>query len=188
MLEERLKARFAITIKEIKLKIELTGIIDEIGHTITDAVTQEDLEKIASKASHSFLRVLTSEEVEICVLNALWKAAEKYDASSGCKFTTYFYNGVVMECLSQKKFNLNNTNSKIYENILSANNKNVDTIDMLDEIDASCDDPSLIYDRFYKNMSVREIALARGVCSESIRIKINKNLAKLERKLTKIGV
>ena len=47
MLEERLKARFAITIKEIKLKIELTGIIDEIGHTITDAVTQEDLEGLS---------------------------------------------------------------------------------------------------------------------------------------------
>ena len=101
------------------MKIELTGIINEIGHTITDAVTQEDLEKIASKASHSFLRVLTSEEVEICVMNALWKAAEKYDESSGCKFTTYFYNGVVMECLSQKKFNLNNTKACILQMLVS---------------------------------------------------------------------
>ena len=177
-----------VILKEIKLRIELTGIIQEIGHNITKDVTQEDLEKIASKASHSFLKVLTCEEVEICVLNALWKAVEKYNPSSGCKFTTYFYNGVVMECLSQKKFNLNNTNSKIYENILSSNNKNIDTIDMLDEIETCCDDPTLILDRFYKNMSVKEIALARGVCSESIRIKINKNLSKLERKLTKIGV
>ena len=93
-----------------------------------------------------------------------------------------------MECLTQKKFNRNKPASKIYENILSSNNKDIESIDMLDEINTYCDDPELMYNRFYKNMSVREIALTKGVCSETIRIKIKKNLTKLRTKMSKFSV
>ena len=46
----------------------------------------------------------------------------------------------------------------------------------------------MMYNRFYKNMSVREIALTKGVCSETIRIKIKKNLTKLRSKLGSFSV
>ena len=56
---------------------------------------------------------------------------------------------------------------------------------MLDEINFACEDPTLILDRFYKNMSIKEIAESRGVCGETIRIRINKNLKKLQNSLSK---
>ena len=59
---------------------------------------------------------------------------------------------------------------------------------MLDELNECCEDPEIIYDRFYKNMTVREIAKSRGVCSETIRVKINKNLTKLGTKLKSLSV
>ena len=93
-----------------------------------------------------------------------------------------------MECLTQKKFNLSKPASKIYENIASSKNKEIDSIDMIDEINTYCDDPEMMYNRFYKNMSVREIALTKGVCSETIRIKIKKNLTKLRSKLGSFSV
>ena len=171
------------------LNIELSSIIEEIVEDqLPNDLTKEDLEKIANKASNSFLGVLSSDEVEVCILNAFWKAYKKYDPSAGTKFTTYFYNGVVMECLSQKKFNLNYPYMRIHDNIVSAPYRDVERIDMLDEVSSSCEDPQLIFDRFYKNMTVKEIALSRGVCSETIRIKINKNLTKLKRKLTQKSV
>lgn len=171
------------------MNIELSRIMEQIENKeSTQKLTKGDLERIASKASFSFFGTLSSDEIESCILNAFWKASEKFNSSKNCKFTTYFYNGVVMECLTQKKFNLNKPTSKIYENILSSKNKEIDSIDMLDEINTHCDDPELVYNRFYKNMSVREIALSRGVCSETIRIKIKKNLSKLRAKMSTISV
>jgi len=154
----------------------------------TQKLTKGDLEKIAGKASYSFLGVLTPEEIESCILSAFWKASEKFNNKKNCKFTTYFYKGVVMECLSQKKFNVNKPTYRIYENILYSKNRDVDSIDMIDEINTHCDDPDIMYNRFYKNMSVSEIASSRGVCSETIRIKIKKNLSKLRAKMSKFSV
>ena len=68
------------------------------------------------------------------------------------------------------------------------NNQDIEKIDMLDEIRTHCDDPDLLLERFYENMSVREIAKSRGVSGETIRIKIKKNLAKLRSKMTRVGV
>ena len=46
---------------------------------------------------------------------------------------------------------------------------------MMDEI-SKCEDPMLIYDRFYRNMTVNEIADNLGVCGETVRIRLRKNL------------
>ena len=52
-------------------------------------------------------------------------------------------------------------------------------MEILDLIN-NCDDPDLIYDRFYKNMTITELAQERGVCGETIRIKIKKTLKRLK--------
>ena len=174
------------------MKIEILKIIDDVKQKkeLSGNFTEDDIQKISKKAASTFLSVLSKDEILTCILNAIWKALEKYDFQSNgrCKFTTYLYKGVVMECLSQKKFNSQNPTLRIYENIISENNKDIDTIDMLDEVKHGCDDANLIYDRFYKNMTVKEIAAARGVCNETIRIKINKNLTKLRSKLIHFSV
>ena len=171
------------------MNIELSGIMEEIENKETDPkLTKGDLERIASKASYSFLGVLSEQEVESCILNAYWKATSRYSSKKNTKFTTFFYKGVLMECLTQKKFNLNKPSYRIYENIAYKNNQDIEKIDMLDEIRTHCDDPDLLLERFYENMSVREIAKSRGVSGETIRIKIKKNLAKLRSKMTRVGV
>ena len=174
------------------MKIEILKIIDSVKEKkeLSGNCTEDDIQKISQKAASTFLGVLSKDEILTCILNALWKALEKYDLQSKnrCKFTTYLYKGVVMECLSQRKFNCQNPTVRIYENIMSENNRDIDTIDMLDQVNHSCDDTDLIHDRFYKNMTIQEIAAARGVCNETIRIKINKNLTKLRSKLIDFSV
>lgn len=171
------------------MNIELSNIMEQIENKESDPkLTKGDLERIASKASYSFLGVLSEQEIESCILNAYWKAASKFSSGKNTKFTTFFYKGVLMECLTQKKFNLNKPTYRIYENIAFKNNQEIEKIDMIDEIETHCDDPDLMMDRFYQNMSVREIAKSRGVSGETIRIKIKKNLAKLRSKMIKVGV
>ena len=136
-----------------------------------------DILKVAGRASSTFLNTLSEDEIQTCFMNATWKAINTYDHTLDVKFTTYLYRGMVMECLTQQKFNLK-SRLPSYTNI-------PDPIDytarseMLDLIQ-TCDDPDLIYDRYYKNMTIKELALQRGVCGETVRIRIKKNLKKLK--------
>ena len=51
----------------------------------------------------------------------------------------------------------------------------IDTVDMLDEI-KNCKDPDIMYDRFYKNKTLREIAKGKSLTKEAVRLRIQKNL------------
>lgn len=171
------------------MKIELAMILKDIDHEVLKDLPVGDLERVAYKAARSFSGRLSKDEIETCILSAFWKSLERYKKDKNCKFTTYFYKGVLMECLTQNKFNFNKTSSRsIHDNIPHSNNRGIDTIDMLDNINTYCDDPSIIYDRFYKNMSINEIATNLGVCNETIRIKIKKNLNKLKQNFSKLSV
>ena len=79
----------------------------------------QDVFKILKKACSTFRFSLSQDEMTTCCINALWKAVDKYQVDSKCKFTTYLYKGVVMECLSQKKFNKDKISfsGKIHPNI-----------------------------------------------------------------------
>jgi len=171
------------------MNIELTNVLNEIKNEVAmKNLTKEDIEKIASRAASSFVGILSFEEIESCILNAFWRACDRYDTDKNCKFTTFFYKGVIMECLSQKKFNLNKAPVRLYEGIVSYENNDFQRVDMLDEIRSVCDDPQIVYDRFYKNMSINEIAENLGVCNETVRVRIKKNLKKLKRNLTAFSV
>ena len=149
-------------------------------------IDNEDVIKILQKSCSSFRYNLSQGELASCCITALWKALDRYTNDSRCKFTTYLYKGVQMECLSQKKFNKSKLSfgGKIHSNIQDPKS-HYEHVDMLDEIQFACEDPSLVLDRFYNNMTIKEIAENRGVCGETIRIRLNKNLKKLGSSLLK---
>ena len=170
---------------------------------IEEKLKDKNLMRIARSAANSFSPVLSQDEIESCILTALWKAMKKYDENSKTKFSTFLYNGVKMECLTQRKFNLSHKNKKVKfvktnksyffnkrkdtpsqsRNFIEDPNNYTETIDMMDEI-KNLSDPELVYDRFYKNMTIKELAKKRGVCGETIRIRLKKNLKNLKRNLS----
>ena len=139
--------------------------------------------KVAQNAASSFRHILSQDEIKSCILNALLRAVKKYDKRSKAKFTSYLHNGVVFECLSQRKFNLKQTKS-LHSNITDSRNpfEEVETRDLIESV---CDDPSLIFDRFYGNMTIKELSKNRNVCGETIRIRLHKNLEKIKLALKK---
>jgi len=140
--------------------------------------------RIAYSAASSFSPCLSRDEIQSCILNALWRAANKYNKRNKMKFTSYLYNGVIFECLSQRKFNLSKKAATLHENVKDSYDPIVD-IDMMDTINIKCEDPKLVIDRFYNNMTINELAKDRGVCGETIRIRLKKNLEKLRYSLAK---
>ena len=149
--------------------------LDQLEEKLKD----KDIKGVVTKAASTFTSTLSHDEIQTCILNAMWKAMSKYKHDGRCKFTTYLYRGVVMECLTQQKFNLNHSSPHSTHHNLPDHRDNYARVDLLDEINTKCEDPELVYDRFYKNMTIKELASQRGVCGETIRIKLKKNLKKL---------
>jgi DNA-directed RNA polymerase specialized sigma subunit len=142
-----------------------------------------DTMKIAYNAASSFRNILTPDEIQSCVLKALFRAVNKYDKSSNAKFTSYLYNGVRFECLGQAK--INKSDKQQLTNAIPDPRNPMAEFEMKDVIESTCDDPELIFDRFYKNMTITEIAKSRKVCGETVRIRIGKNLEKMRIALKK---
>lgn len=147
-------------------------------------LNDSDVMSVAYGAASSFSTSLSKDEIQSCILNALWRAANRYNKRNKMKFTSYLHNGVVFECLSQRKFNKSKRLSVLHDNIEDERDP-IGEIDMMDTINTKCDDPTLIVDRFYKNMTIKELAKSRGVCGETIRIRLKKNLEKLRISLSK---
>ena len=152
-----------------------------MNNTIEDYLSNDDIIRVANKAASSFSGILSRDEIQSCILSALWKAKRRYKEGSTCKLTSFIHRGVQFECLTQRKFNL----AKTAQLTISVPDKrdDIERVDMLDQIQ-QCDDPELIYDRFYKSMTISEIAKARGVCGETIRIRLKKNLKKLRQSMS----
>lgn len=142
-----------------------------------------DTMKIAYNAAGSFRSILSPEEIQSCVLKALFRAVNKYDNSNNVKFSSYLYNGVRFECLGQAK--INKSDKQQLTSSIPDHRDPIAEIEMKDVIDSVCDDPEIIFDRFYKNMTIKEIAKSRKVCGETVRIRIGKNLEKMRSSLKK---
>lgn len=162
---------------------------------VEQLLRDEDLVRIANKAAQGFSRVLSKDEIRTCIMSAMWKAKNKFDKKKNIKFSTYLYNMVNYECSKQKKEILKNRyENKFYDHYLDVHSyrsgirhneriSEIKKIDLADEIE-SCPDPELIFDKFYYNLSLSEIAKKRGVSKEAIRFKIKKTLNSLKRKLS----
>ena len=149
---------------------------------IIKIMRDSNLLKIANRAALKFCNSMTKEEVNSCIINAVWKALETYEEGSNCKFSSYLYAGVVMECQTFYKKNIHNNEFPFLANADNSY-KTFEYIDMMDEIFTYCEDPDIIYDRYYKNMTVKEIADKKQKSGETIRFKIKKDLQRLKKNL-----
>lgn len=140
--------------------------------------------RVAYRAASTFTRTLSREEIQGCILNALWRAIKKYDRTRMTKLTTYLYNGVVFECLNQKRSN-KRRGQDLYGQDAPCSHNDLEKVDMLDAIYEKCDHPELVIDRFYGGMTIEELASKHSVCNEAIRLKLKKNIEKLRKTLAK---
>ena len=75
-----------------------------LNEKIERDMRDEDLVRIMNKASMSFSKQLSLDEIQTCHVNAMWKAHQHYNPKFGTLFLTYLYKGVQIECLRELKF------------------------------------------------------------------------------------
>ena len=147
----------------------------------------EEIIRLSKKAAESFTETLSSDEIKNCIMSAIWSATNNFKEGKNTKFTTYLYKGVVYECIKQKKSN-DRKSKTAHFNINSAlgvpsKSDFTENVELFEEIN-SCEDPSLIYEKFYHNLTLHDMAKKRGVSKEAIRFKLKKNLNFLKSRLS----
>jgi DNA-directed RNA polymerase specialized sigma24 family protein len=153
---------------------------EKMDDRILEIMRDKKLLSIAKSAAFKFQNCMSSEEIHNCIINAVWKSLQTYEMNYGAKFSSYLYVGVLMECQTFYKMNVHR---KELPYTRDYSYKTLDYIDMMDEIYTYCEDPDLIYDRYYKNMTVSEIADKTKKSTETIRNKLKKDLQRLKKNL-----
>jgi DNA-directed RNA polymerase specialized sigma24 family protein len=148
-----------------------------------DLVDNEEVRKIGNAAAKSFRKFLSKEEIDSCIMIALWRVTKEFDSEKG-KFSTYLYRGVVLECLTAWKFNTDKkrTNKKVTEKnplLKSEYNEEIADIEAVDFV-KNFEYPELMIDRFWSNKTLSEIAKTNNVSVETVRIRIKKNLENMK--------
>ena len=161
-----------------------------MNQEILDVIANKDYMKMAYKSGLRYATSLTMDEIENCILHAAWKSLRNYDENMDgkCSFSSYLYRGVGVECLNYaqrevqpKQFPRDKGDLTRY---VDGEYLTDDRIDMLDEL-GQTDDPDMMFDRFYNNMTLQEIADKKGQHRQNIALKIGKNLDLLRRRLSK---
>ena len=146
-----------------------------------EALKNEDLQKIMTKAASRFSNQLDPDELMTCKLNALWKATENHNEAKS-KLSTYLFNGVRQQCISAVKFNNKHRKKTqpLHDN-LEDHKASGNVIDLYDEIE-SLPTPDMLKDRM-NNRTIQEVAVKHNCNRETARRKIKNSTDLLKSRL-----
>ena len=148
-----------------------------LNEKIESDMRDEDLVRIMNKASMSFSKQLSLDEIQTCHVNAMWKAHQHYNPKFGTLFLTYLYKGVQIECLRELKFKQKNSDfGPVHSNIHDRKDYSF-SVELEEEIDL-LPNKQMVRDKL-SGLSVKEIAEKFGLNRETTRRKIKKSLARL---------
>ena len=152
-----------------------------LNEKIERDMRDEDLVRIMNKASMSFSKQLSLDEIQTCHVNAMWKAHQHYNPKFGTLFLTYLYKGVQIECLRELKFKQKNSDfGPVHSNIHDRKDYSF-SVELEEEIDL-LPNKQMVRDKL-SGLSVKEIAEKFGLNRETTRRKIKKSLARLALRL-----
>lgn len=174
--------------------------------TFEDYLNDPNIKNIIRSVSNRYPYIDQDERSSIGMLT-LWKCIDKYDNKKGTKFTSYLYqqlsyafknelkkkrpefavdnlDGVVHRsyCLSTSSSEDRKRN-RTPKRTLEISEAKIDSFDMLSGLPEQCQ--SILQQRYFKNMTMAEIANANGYSRETARRRLKKAI-KTCRKMNRI--
>ena len=143
------------------------------------ALSNEDYIKIMNKAARSYRNIIATDGLLECKMIALWQALKNFDKSCNVKFTSFLYNSVDWEC--KRKISKFRKNRLVGLNISPEDSSDFESVEIEDCM--SKIHPRLrkvLYQRFFKNMTMEEIGRENDYSRETARRYINDGLDKIK--------
>lgn len=159
--------------------------MDNINKQFEEKWNNTDVKNIMNKVSNRYVKNIDMDDLESIKMNTLWKCIEKYDSDKGTKFTSYLYQQLTFALKNQvkkkrKEFNSQRTLEKMDVNQMMYQEV-YDIITGLEE-----EDTKILEQRFYHNMTMKEIGRQNGYSRETARRRL-KNAVKLCQNICEVG-
>jgi RNA polymerase sigma factor (sigma-70 family) len=154
--------------------------------TMEEALQNKEFKRIIHSASAKYVKYLDPDDLHSLQMVTLWECLEKYDETAKMKFVTYLYTkiGYAIKNLIKK----NKRNPFYTENTHLLEDSSIGASSIVRNkarvhqalFNSSDTDRELLEQRFYSNMTIKEIGEKNGYSKETARRKIQQALKKCE--------
>jgi RNA polymerase sigma factor (sigma-70 family) len=114
-------------------------------------------------------------DIESIKMNTLWNCIKKFDESKGTKFTSYLFQQLTYAFKNKIKSKRNEFN---FENIEKQDVNYQDKLEVIDILNSLDDETTqILQQKFYQNMTMKEIGRTNGYSRETARRKFKNAIA-----------
>jgi RNA polymerase sigma factor (sigma-70 family) len=129
----------------------------------------QEIQNVMNNIAARYKRNIDVDDIESIKMDVLWRCVKKYDPNKGCKFTSYLY--------QQFSYAMKNKVKKksLEFNVISGHidAKTIDRMEIVDIITGlDAEDYQIIQQRFYDNLTMKEIGVKNGYSRETARRKL----------------
>lgn len=160
---------------------ELNTKIQRNNKTFEEAINNEYYKKIMHKVCNENLKgIATKDEIKSLIMNTLWNCIQKFDDNKKVKFSSYLYRSI-----QNNSRRIYKSKAKEFRNIEYIENYHVipdndfknkqEAKDILmSVVDLNPELHNILIQKFYYNMTNKEIGKANGYGKEAARKKLKK--------------
>tara|TARA_Y100000004_G_C8876160_1_gene395495 strand:- start:127 stop:648 length:522 start_codon:yes stop_codon:yes gene_type:complete len=167
--------------------------MDNINEQFEEKWNDSNIKNIMNKISNRYIKNIDFDDIESIKMNTLWKCIEKYDKNRGTKFTSYLYQQLSYAFKNKVKkkrveFTLSDMDESksgytvaqcLHRGMEKQKNNYLSKIEVIDIVsDLEPEVAHIIKQRFYNNMTMKEIGKRNGYSRETARRKL-KNAIKI---------
>jgi RNA polymerase sigma factor (sigma-70 family) len=133
-----------------------------------------DIQSIMGKVASRYMTAIEEDDIESIKMDTLWHCLKKYDEGRGTKFTSYLYQQLTFamkNALKKKRREFTSEHFDKEDHTPIINNQVIDIVSGLDD-----EDSNILKQRFYDNLTIKEIGNENGYSRETARRKLQNAL------------
>jgi RNA polymerase sigma factor (sigma-70 family) len=144
--------------------------MDNINQQFEEKWNDSNVRNIMNKVSNRYKNNIDLDDIESIQMNTLWRCIEKYDESRGTKFTSYLYQQLSYAFKNKIKKKRQEFNVDEFDKMDANYGNQMEVIDIVHGLDP--DTAKILEQRFYNNMTMKEIGKRNGYSRETARRKL----------------
>jgi RNA polymerase sigma factor (sigma-70 family) len=144
--------------------------MDNINTRFEEKWNSSDIQNVMNKITNRYKRNVDVDDIESIKMSVLWSCVKKYDSSKGAKFTSYLYQQLSYAMKNQVKKKRVEFNTEAIEKIDTNTSNSMEILDIVTGL--SKEDSNILRQRFYQNMTMKEIGRSNGYSRETARRKL----------------
>lgn len=150
--------------------------MDNIDLQFEEKWNSQDIQNIMNKVTNRYKRNVDYDDIESIKMNTLWACIKKYDETKGTKFTSYLYQQLSYAMKNEVKKKRTEYNVDNVEKVDSGTLLKMEVMDVITGLEEQ--DLEIIHQRFFHNMTMKEIGKTNGYSRETARRRL-KNAVKI---------